>query len=169
MSRAVVLVAALALWGAGTPPVQERDALPRHVILISIDGLAAFHLNNASLDLPNIRALAAAGVRASSETVFPSMTHPAHTTLITGTAPRQHGVVNNRVVDRRTGKRFHITNSPRTESIKVLTLFDAVHQQGRRTAAFFWPETKDDPSIDDNVAEVFDAHEMADPAGVSRH
>ena len=135
--------------------------------MISIDGLAAFHVVNAALDLPNIRALAAAGVRATSETVFPSVTHPAHTTLITGTTPRHHGVINNRLVDRRTGNRLHITNLPRRESIKVPTLFDAVHQQGRRTAALFWPETKDDTSIDDNFAEVFDDKEMADPAAIS--
>ena len=37
------------------------------------------------------------------------------------------------------------------------TLFDARARRGRRSAAFFWPETKDDPAIDDNIAEVFDA------------
>ena len=96
------------------------------------------------------------------------MTHPAHTTLITGVTPRDHGVVNNRVIDRATGKRFHITNLPRT---RIGAGADHVrrraHGRGLRTAAFFWPETKDDRSIDDNVAEVFDADEMADPAAVS--
>lgn len=146
---------------------QPRTTGDRQVVLISIDGFAAFHLDNPAIDLPNIRALAAEGVQASSETVFPSMTHPAHTTLITGATPRDHGVVNNRVTDRDTGKRFHITNLPRSESIRVPTVFDAVHERGLRSAAFFWPETKDDRSIDDNVAEVFDAREMADPAAVS--
>src|SRR5688572_33508114 len=112
MRRVTALVAVIAYAGAITTAVQELDALRRHVILISIDGLAAFHLVNAALDLPNIRALAAAGVRATSETVFPSVTHPAHTTLITGTTPRHHGVINNRLVDRRTGNRLHITNLP---------------------------------------------------------
>src|SRR5688572_3262364 len=108
----VALVVVLALLGASDAAVQQGDARQRHVVLISIDGLAAFHLANAALDLPNIRALAAAGVHASSETVFPSVTHPAHTTLITGTTPRHHGVINNRLVDRRTGNRLHITNLP---------------------------------------------------------
>ena len=166
-ARVAALVIVLAQLGVSDAAVRQRETPPRHAIVISIDGLAAFHLNNTSLDLPNIRALAAAGVQGSSETVFPSMTHPAHTTLTTGATPRQHGVVNNRVVDRRTGKRFHITNLPRSDSIRVPTLFDAVHRQGRRTAALFWPETKDDRSIDDNVAEVFDEREIADPAAVS--
>ena len=148
---------------------QPQPAAARHVVLISIDGFAAYHLDNPAVDLPNIRALAAAGTRAaSSETVFPSVTHPSHTTLITGVTPRQHGVVNNRVRDRVSGKRFHITNLPRAESVRVPTLFDAVHARGLRTAAFFWPETKDDAAIDDNVAEVLtEPEERADRAGVS--
>lgn len=166
-TRLAAAAALLVLLGGGDVRTQPRERLADHVILISIDGLAAFHLDNPALDLPNIRALAAAGVRARAQTVFPSMTHPSHTTLVTGTTPRHHGVIDNRLVDRRTGARFHVTNLPRAESVKVPTLFDAVHRQGRRTAAFFWPETKDDPSIDDNVAEVFDASEMADPRAVS--
>jgi len=165
MTRLALLVAAFAFLGAN-PETDQPRAASRHVVLISIDGFAAFHLDNPGIDLPNIRALAAAGVRGSSETVFPSMTHPAHTTLITGTTPRQHGVVNNRVTDRESGKRFHITNLPRRESIRVPTLFDAAHGRGLRTAAFFWPETKDDQAIDDNFPEVFDAREMADPSAV---
>ena len=139
------------------------------MVLVSIDGFAAFHLDNPAIDLPNIRALAAAGTKAaSSETVFPSVTHPSHTTLVTGVTPREHGVVGNRVRDRRSGKQFHITNLPRRESVRVPTLFDVVHRRGWRTAAFFWPETKDDPAIDDNVAEVFTGEpETADPAAVS--
>lgn len=167
MRRLAVIVAVIAVCTGGAGAVQQPAAPGRHVILISIDGFAAFHLENASVDLPNIRALAAAGVQARAETVFPSMTHPAHTTLITGTTPRGHGVLNNRLVDRRTGQRFHISNLPRSESIKVPTLFDAVHQQGGRTAALFWPETRNDAAIDDNIAEVFDTNEMADPGAVS--
>jgi len=166
----VRIAAAAAILGAATlEPSPSSAQADRHVVLVSIDGFAAFHLADPSIDLPNIRALAAAGAAAtSSETVFPSVTHPSHTTLITGVTPRRHGVVDNTVTDRRTGKRFHITNLPRRESIRVPTLFDAVHASGRRTAAFFWPETKDDPAIDDNVAEVFrESAEGADPAAVT--
>lgn len=156
---ATVVAASIAAAAGQTP-----GPAGRHVILISIDGFAAFHLANASVELPNIRALAREGAAAeSSETVFPSVTHPSHTTLVTGVTPRRHGVTGNRVVDRRTGRRFHITNLPRGESVRVPTLFDAVARAGRRTAAFFWPETKDDPAIHDNIAEVFKAEGGADP------
>jgi predicted AlkP superfamily pyrophosphatase or phosphodiesterase len=166
MRRLAALSIALVLCGTGARGTAQPVAPTQHVVLISIDGFAAFHLDDPAIDLPNIRALAAAGVRARSESVFPSMTHPSHTTLITGVTPRDHGVVNNRVVDRRTGQRFHITNLPRRESIKVATIFDAVAASGRRTAAFFWPETRDDAAIADNIAEVFDGNGAADGGAV---
>jgi len=167
---AVALVAVIALWTGGAS-VSSDTGVPQdseHVILISIDGFAAYHLDDPSLDLPNIRALAASGIQAdSSETVFPSVTHPSHTTLVTGVMPRKHGVVNNTVTDRRTGQRFHITSLPRQESVLVPTIFDVVKAAGGTTASFFWPETKDDPAIDVNIAEVFHPEGGADPAAVT--
>ena len=135
----------------------------RHVVLVTIDGFANYHLKNPAIDLPTIRALAAAGVEAASgETVFPSVTHPSHTTLLTGVRPLRHGVINNRMTNRVTGERFHITNLDRTASVKVPTLFDVARRGGLSTAAFFWPETKNDPSIDFNVPEVFTPESKAD-------
>ena len=88
------------------------------MVLVSIDGFAAYHLDNMELVLPNIRKLAAEGAQAaSSETVFPSVTRPSHTTLITGVAPRIHGVLANRLRNRTTGESFPSpTNSDRSRS-----------------------------------------------------
>ena len=140
----------------------------KHVVLISIDGFAAYHLNNRALELPNIRALAKQGVwYGSSETVFPSVTHPSHTTIVTGVSPRRHGVLSNSMTNRETGENFHPTNKVRTDIVKVPTLFDAAKQKGLKTAAFFWPETKDDPSVDFNVPEVFTPESKGDIKAVS--
>jgi hypothetical protein len=159
MRAAKILVLILAAAGA------LSAAGEGHVILISIDGFAAYHLDNSKLELPNIRALAERGARAdSSETVFPSLTHPAHTTLTTGVAPRIHGVIGNVVRNRKTGETYHVTNKPRRETIRVPTLFDAAKKKGLVTAAFFWPETKGDTSIDFNLPETLDASSHADPA-----
>ncbi len=60
-------------------------------MLVSIDGLAAYHLDDRELVLPNIRALIETGVWSeSSETVYPSVTHPSHTTLVTGVMVHSH-------------------------------------------------------------------------------
>jgi arylsulfatase A-like enzyme len=139
----------------------------RHVILVTIDGFANFHLKNPAIDLPVVRALARDGVEAASgETVFPSVTHPSHTTLLTGVGPLRHGVINNRYTNRVTGERFHITNLDRTASVKAPTIFDAARRAGLPTAAFFWPETRNDPSIDFNVPEVFTPESKADITAV---
>lgn len=138
-----------------------------HVVLISIDGFAAYHLTNQELELPNIRRLIRDGVwAASSETVFPSVTHPSHTTILTGVEPRLHGVLSNSLTDRETGDRFHPTNKPRKELVLVPTLFDAAKAKGLKTASFFWPETRDDPSIEFNIPEVFDAERRAEISAV---
>ena len=109
----------------------------RHVVLLSIDGLADFHLENQDLELPNIRELISTGVWPDhSISVFPSVTHPSHTSLVTGVTPRLHGVVGNGVRNRETGESFHITNKPRLESVQVKTLFDWAKKKGGMTAAF---------------------------------
>ncbi|HAX23692.1 MAG TPA: hypothetical protein DCX80_01470 [Chloroflexi bacterium] len=95
------------------------------------------------------------------------LTHLSHTTLITGVRPRLHGVVGNRVTVRRTGERLLFTNLTRRESVKAATIFDVVKASGRRTAAFFRPETRSDAAIDDNVAEVFRVEGGPDPREVT--
>lgn len=130
----VSLIAAFLLL----PPALAQPA--KHVILASIDGFAAYHLYNQELRLPNIRELIDKGTWiASSETVFPSVTHPAHTTIVTRVEPRLHGVIGNSMVNRRTGERFHPTNKPRKQIVRVPTIFDAAKRKQPTTAASFWP------------------------------
>ena len=70
------------------------------------------------------------------------------------------------LVNRRTGERFHPTNKRRKEIVRVPTILDAAKTIGLRTAAFFWPETKDDPAIDYNIPEVFTTARKADVSAV---
>ena len=141
-----------------------------HVVLISIDGFAAYHLENEELELPNIRTLAREGVWAhSGETVFPSVTHPAHATIITGVSPRVHGVIGNQIRNRLTGETFHVSEKSRSESIEVDTLFDAAKNKGFSSAAMFWPETRGDAAIDFNIIHEhqpprYNAGKELDPA-----
>lgn len=164
MRRKTIFLLLFALLAAATCAAASTAD---HVILVSIDGLAAYHLYNQELLLPNLRKLIDSGVWASgSETVFPSVTHPSHTTILTGVEPRRHGVLANWMVNRETGEEFHPTNVRRTEVVRVPTIFDAAKAKGLTTAAFFWPETKDDPAIDYNVPEVFTPERRADIGAV---
>lgn len=133
----------------------ETLEAPAHVVLVSIDGIAASRLEDEEVELPSLRGMIRSGVWAqSSETVFPPTDHPAHTSMTTGVSPRVHGVIGNRLLNRDSGEYFHITNKPRSQSIQVPTLFDAAKAKGLSTAAFFWPETRDDPSLDHSIPLV---------------
>jgi predicted AlkP superfamily pyrophosphatase or phosphodiesterase len=142
-ARLAVAVASLPFTGA---LLRAQEA---HVIVVSIDGLAASRLDDEGLELPSLRGVARSGAWAeSSETVFPPTEHPAHTSILTGVSPSKHGVIGNRLLNRETGEYFQVTNLPRSRSIRTPTLLDAAKKKGLRTAALFWPETRDDPSLD---------------------
>jgi hypothetical protein len=126
-------------------------AQPQHVILITIDGGAAYQLENPDLLVPNVRELIGSGVWAqSSETVFPSETHPSHTTIVTGVLPEKHGDLSNEIFDRAHDTRFAANSLPHNEAVRTRTIFDTAKAKGLTTASVLWPESNDDPSIDFN-------------------
>ncbi len=115
----------------------------QHVVLISVDGLAASYFDDPKADLPTLRKLAQQGARAKGMlTTFPSVTWPSHTSLITGTTARRHGVIGNSVFDRKAGRELVYIGDPELEkaqAIKVPTLYDAAHAKGLKTASVIWP------------------------------
>jgi predicted AlkP superfamily pyrophosphatase or phosphodiesterase len=129
-----------------------RGAEVRHVVLVSIDGLAADYLDDPKADLPTLRLLRRIGASAEGMiTTFPSVTWPAHTSLITGTRPRSHGVLANTTYDRRTRQPVVYIGDPqltKDEAIRVPTLYDAAHRAGFKTAAVIWPCTNGARSLD---------------------
>ena len=69
--------------------------------MLSIDGLAAGYVDDPRLHLPALRGLAARGVQARRLTcIFPTVTWPCHTSIVTGVSPARHGVVGNLTFDR---------------------------------------------------------------------
>src|SRR6267143_1124990 len=116
------------------------------VIVISIDGFAAFYWSDPQARVPTLRHLAERGAVASGvETVFPSTTWPTHVSLMTGVSPRAHGVVANHVLNRRTGAPEDLTGDPVYDApdlLRVPTVYDRAHDAGLRTAAIDWPATR---------------------------
>jgi hypothetical protein len=103
----------------------------RYVVVVTIDGGASYHLDDPTLELPNIHALIATGVRAeSSETVFPSVTHPSHTTIITGVMPRKHGVLANELAERNSDRLLPGNSLTRSKIILTKTIFDTAKAKG---------------------------------------
>ena len=109
------------------------------VIVVSIDGLAAFYWADAAARMPGLRALAERGVVAARmETVFPSTTWPTHVSLVTGVAPDRHGVVGNSILNRGTGTREDLTGDPvydAADLVRAPTVYDLAHAAGLNVLA----------------------------------
>lgn len=132
----------LAQNSAIAPNPRPRQPV-RYVVLVSVDGLAASYLRDPKADLKNLRRLADQGASADGMlTSFPSVTWPAHTSLITGTRPARHGVIGNAVWNRDKDRRVVYIGDPeltKDESIRVPTLYDAANAAGLTTASVIWP------------------------------
>lgn len=145
----------------------------KHVILISIDGFRPEFYQDPSWATPNLRKLVAAGVSANGvRGVFPSVTYPSHTTILTGAMPAKHGIYYNAPFEPQgqTGRWYWETNLIKTE-----TLWDAVRKAGLKSASVAWPVSVGAP-VDFNIPEVWSLdkqvdrlapiREMATPAGL---
>jgi predicted AlkP superfamily pyrophosphatase or phosphodiesterase len=133
----------------------------RHVVIISIDGFAAYLLGDAKAPIPTIRRLARDGghVVGGMKTSNPSVTWPNHTTLVTGVRPEKHGVLANGVLVRGASGVAVITDpkKDKQELVRVATLFDAAHSAGLSTAEINWPCTRGAKSLDDSFPDVPEA------------
>ncbi|WP_409965756.1 hypothetical protein PIECOFPK_01988 [Mycovorax composti] len=114
--------------------VAQKD---RHVLLVSIDGFRPDFYLQEKWNAPTLKKLKASGVHAKGAvTVFPSVTYPSHTSIITGVHPAQHGIYYNAPYQGKKGAWYW------NESyIKVETLWDAVKAAGLTSGAVMWPVT----------------------------
>ena len=122
------------------------------LILISVDGLAAFYWRDPLVRAPTLRRLAERGAVATGmETVFPSTTWPTHVSLVTGVSPVRHGVVGNHILNRQTGRPEDLTGDPIYDAADLLrapTIWDRAHARGLTVAAVDWPATRNARALD---------------------
>ena len=91
---AVAAVVAALAWGALRPP----GALPRHILLVTIDTLRADAVGaygSSSAATPLIDRLAAGGIRFATARAHNVLTLPSHANILTGRLPPDHGVRDN--------------------------------------------------------------------------
>src|SRR6266481_577968 len=125
------------------------------VIVISIDGFAAFYWRDPAVRAPVLRRLAERGALAAGmECVFPSTTWPTHASLVTGVSPRAHGIVANHILNRTTREPEDLTGDPIYDAPDLLrapTVYDRAHAAGLRTTAIDWPATRNATTLDFNL------------------
>jgi predicted AlkP superfamily pyrophosphatase or phosphodiesterase len=127
------------------------------VVMVSLDGLRALTLADPQAPIPTLRGLVARGARARSmRPVFPSVTWPCHTSLVTGVAPARHGVLGNHVFDRGRGEIVSHYGDRTDVGVGVETLWDRVHASGGRVAGVCWPKTRGVAAVADNIPEFYE-------------
>ncbi len=154
------IIAVLGFLTAWAPSASAATP-DRHVVIVSIDGLAAYLLDDPKAVLPTLRRLAREGavVEGGMRVSNPSVTWPNHTSLVTGVRPEKHGVLANGVLVRR-GPGVPVTVDPRRDRrdlVRVGTLDEAAHAAGLTTGDVNWPCTRGAQSLDDSFPDVPDA------------
>lgn len=125
--------------------------MDKKLIVLSFDAVGGTDLDFLET-LPNFGRLMKEGaVCKKVQSVYPSLTYPAHTSIITGRYPVHHKIVNN--VKIQPGR-----NSPdwfwQRADIQGTTLYDEAAKVGKKVAALLWPVTGKSPSISYHLPEV---------------
>ncbi|MGA2339940.1 MAG: alkaline phosphatase family protein, partial [Terracidiphilus sp.] len=142
---ALLACAAVFAFGAHAAPV----------LMISIDGLKPEYITEADvhgMKIPYLRTLLAKGTYADGVVgIWPTITYPSHTTLITGVWPVEHGIYNNHEFDP-FQQYFEAWNWYASE-IRAPTLWEVAHHAGLRTASVGWPVSVGATDVDYLIPE----------------
>lgn len=137
--KKILLFLALSAFAGNS--LYAQDA---HVVLISIDGLRPEFYKDPQWSMVNLRQAMETGAYSDGVTgVFPTVTYPSHTTIVTGVKPLKHGVYYNTPPEplEITGKWIWDY-----KTIKVPTIFSAAEEKGLKTASVFWPVSLGSPA-----------------------
>lgn len=147
MLKKLIVLAGAVMMGTGLLRAQSGQHLAKHVVLVTVDGFRPDFYLDSSWQAVHIRQLMAEGTYAKGvNSVFPSMTYPSHTTIVTGVQPARHGIYYNNMYEPNgpTGKMYW-----NDSSIKVPTIWGIAQAKGMKVAALFWPVSADAPVMYD--------------------
>lgn len=156
----VILVANIA-WA------QNQD---KHVIVVTIDGFRPNFYLEDKWSAPNLKAMKQEGVHAYGvNSVFPSITYPSHTTIVTGVRPASHGIYYNALFEKDSATKGQIYWH--FDQIKSPTLWEVTQNAGLKAASVNWPVSVGAPTVF-NISDVGSKgqkvmEDSAHPAGVS--
>lgn len=144
------------------PPVHETASMAapespkqpqNQLVVVSWDGFRPEFYSSTRYKTPHLRALIHRGAHATGLVpVYPTLTYPNHTTMITGVLPKRHGVISNTI--------FNWDNGPTQDwywnasFIQVPTLWQRARESDLKTAALGWPVSVGAP-VDWLVPEIF--------------
>ena len=117
----------------------------RRILVFSVDALVSEDIEYLKT-CPNFKKYLGGGARVMKmRTIYPSVTYPAHVSMMTGCYPEKTGVVSN----------YSFSLDSKEDSwqwfsdvIRVEDIFTAAKKAGYTTASVFWPVTGRHPDID---------------------
>jgi predicted AlkP superfamily pyrophosphatase or phosphodiesterase len=137
------------LTGLCSPAFAQAPARERMVIVISLDGFAAYALDDPKLPIPALRRLMRNGASARMATINPTVTWPNHTTMVTGVRADEHGLLANGTISQ-TGTWPPVKVEPMIEKEKMVhvpTVYDSAYKAGLTTAQVDWVAIHKAPTI----------------------
>jgi predicted AlkP superfamily pyrophosphatase or phosphodiesterase len=162
--RSVSIGGALALTLLLFAGAAANSALGAPVLMISVDGLKPEYVLDADahgLKIPFLRALMRDGAYARGVTgVWPTVTYPSHTTLLTGVSPAEHGIYNNLEFDPK--NTYANAWYWYAQQIRVPTLWQAAHDAGLSTASIGWPVSVGAAAVDFLIPEYWRVARLTD-------
>ena len=151
-ARVLIVLTTLVLFLPSTRLPAEDAPLADHVVLISIDGLRPQFYLDSTWPAPMIQQMREEGAHArAARGIFPSVTYPTHTTILTGSLPSRHRVDYNSPFEPggSTGRWYW-----QAGAIQVPTLWDAIRSAGLSSANVSWPVSVGAP-VDWNLPEIW--------------
>ncbi len=123
----------------------------KHVIFLTIDGFRPDFYLDSEWQTPNLHALMKDGAYAKGvNSVFPSMTYPSHTTIVTGVQPAKHGIFYNNIFTPDGARQEPYWQD---SSIHVPTIWKAAKDKGMTVASLYWPVSANAP-VDYNIPDI---------------
>jgi predicted AlkP superfamily pyrophosphatase or phosphodiesterase len=154
--RALPLLLSLAITAGNPAPAAS-------LLMISVDGLKPEYVLEADahgLKVPFLRGLLREGAYARGVAgVWPTVTYPSHTTLLTGLPPAEHGIYNNLEFDPK--HTYADAWYWYAQQIHAPTLWQAAHAAGLSTASIGWPVSVGAP-VDILIPEYWRVSRLTD-------
>jgi predicted AlkP superfamily pyrophosphatase or phosphodiesterase len=123
----------------------------KHVIFLTIDGFRPDFYLDSGWQTPNLHMLMKDGAYAKGvNSVFPSMTYPSHTTIVTGVQPAKHGIFYNNIFTPDGARQQPYWQD---SSIHVPTIWKAAKDKGMTVASLYWPVSANAP-VDYNIPDI---------------
>ena len=144
----------------------------KHVVVITIDGFRPDFYLDEKWSAPNLKAMKQEGAHAYGvNSVFPSVTYPSHTTIVTGVPPAKHGIFYNALFEKDAFTKGQIYWH--SNQINSPTLWEATQNAGLKAASVNWPVSVGAPTVF-NISDVGAKgqkvmEDSTTPSGISAH